>query len=499
MDRAGLAALTEIRTALLEFKKSGKTIVAYSDVYDQSHYYLASAADEIFADPLGEFMIRGFAVYNRYYGEGLERLGVDVNYFQAGKYKSYGEIYTRSSMSEAAREENLTWSGELWSNYVKTVSSSRGLSEKEFNDFIDDYVILLSHSGGSTVNTALQTHLIDGLLDRNDLRNHMAQICGYSFEYDSFNQIFFEDYLYLNRKEMIPSFNSKVAVISASGTIYNGYADPGKIGGDSLVEMLDSVQMDKNYKALVLRVDSGGGSAFASEIIRRKLEKLRASGVPVVVSMGSVAASGGYWIATASDEIWAQETTITGSIGVFSIIPTFEDPLKDILGVHVDGVGTTWLAGSMRFDKNLDHQVGKIYQSSVDFIYSEFLSRVSESRKQSVEEIHKIAQGRVWSGEEALNIGLVDKIGGLSDAVESAAELAGLEENAYSAEFIVREIPMSDQILETLLNSSVSDRFLKNFSLLKLLSENQVWNSLKDLEDLNDPSGIFALSTLMFE
>nr|MDA3811006.1 signal peptide peptidase SppA [Spirochaetaceae bacterium] len=499
MRGAGLAALTEIRTSIEQFKSSGKKVISYSDAYNQSQYYLASASDEIYVDPLGDFIITGFAVYNRYYGEGLERLGVDVNYFHAGKYKSYGEVYTRSSMSDEAREENLHWSGDLWSNYVSTVSSSRNLMESQFNKFINSYVELLLESNGNSVKTALNATLVDGLLDRDELRSLMIDISGYSFESDSFNQIQFENYLKLEKGELAVPVKDKIAVIVASGTIYNGYQDPGNIGGDSLVTLLDTVQKDNSYKALVLRVDSGGGSAFTSEIIRRKLEKLRKSGIPVVVSMGSVAASGGYWISTASDEIWAQATTITGSIGVFSLLTSFEDPLKEYLGVTVDGVGTTWLAGSMRSDRNLDPQVGKIFQSSVDHIYSEFLSRVSESRGKSVDDVHKIAQGRVWSGEEALKIGLVDKQGGLSDAINSAGALAGLEEDSFGAVIIQQEIPIGNQIINTILNASISEKIFRDFSLFKMYGEVDVLNKMNDLKELNDPSGVYALSTLMFE
>lgn len=499
MKSGGLAALTELRSALQDFKNSGKTIIAYSDSYTQAYYYLASVADEIFADPLGDFLIRGFAVYNRYFGEGLERLGVDVNYFHAGKYKSYGEVYTRSSMSEAAREENLKWSGDLWASYVNTVSHSRGLTVSDFNIFIDDYVSLLQKSGGSPVKTALDSKLLDGLFTRSELREHMVGISGYSFENKTFNQINYKDYLQMKNGDISGSHRDQIAIISASGTIYNGVRDPGSIGGDTLVKMLDKVQNNDSYKALVLRIDSGGGSAFASEIIRRKLESLRVSGVPVVVSMGSVAASGGYWISTASDEIWAQETTLTGSIGVFSLIPTIEKPLNEYLGINIDGVGTTWLAGSLRSDLDMDPQVGKIYQNSVDHIYKEFLSIVSESRDQSVEDIDKIAQGRVWSGKEALSIGLVDKLGGLNKAVESAAAIAGLTEDSYGVQFIKQTIPVSDQIIETILSSSVSHKFMKNFTFMNLFSENLIWKRLYELKELNDPSGVYALSTLIFE
>lgn len=498
MKGAGLGALTEIRTALVRFKESGKKIIAYSDAYGQSHYYLASTADKIFADPMGDFFIEGFAVYNQYYGEGLERLGVDVNYFHAGKYKSFGEVYTRSSMSEEAREENLKWSGDLWKHYVDTVSASRGMEPSQFNRFIDNYVDLLEKSGGSPVKTALEVSLLDGLLDRDELRGYMTEISGYFFDRDTFNQIRFEDYLQLNRTEKSPVMG-KIAVIGASGTIYNGYEAPGNIGGDSLAELINAVQFDSSYKAVVLRIDSGGGSAFASEIIRRQLEKLRQSGVPVVISMGSVAASGGYWIATASDEIFAQPTTITGSIGVFSLLVTFEDPLNEYLGVTVDGVGTTWLAGTMRSDRDLNPKVGKIYQNSVDNTYGEFLSLVSDSRGKTVDEIHKIAQGRVWSGEEAVEIGLVDKLGGLDEAIESAAMLAGLERETYVAEFIRPSIPISDQVLSSILNSSISEKILKDLSLFSWMGENTLMRKLKSFDELNDPSQIYALSELMFE
>ena len=499
MGNAGLAALTEIREALQHFQSNGKKIISYSDYLSQGQYYLASVSDEIYLDPMGELLITGFSVYQRYYGEGLERLGVDVNYFHAGKYKSYGEVYTRSSMSEPAKEENRKWSENLWNEYVSTISGSRNLTVADFINYINNYVNLLEKAGGSTVQTALDAGLIDGMLKRDELRSHMIEISGYSSENDSFNQIFFDSYLMNKSNEFQKVHKEKVAIITASGSIYNGYEDPGNIGGDTLSGLLETVLFDSSYKALVLRIDSGGGSAFASEIIRRQLERLRESEVPVVISMGSVAASGGYWMATASDEIWAHPTTLTGSIGVFSLITTFEDPLNKYLGVNVDGVGTTWMAGSMRSDMDLDPQVGRIFQSSVDNTYNQFLKLVGDSRDLSINEVNEIAQGRVWSGSDAHEIGLVDFLGGLSDAVDSAALLAGLNENEYNAVFIKQEIPLSNQLINSFLNSSVVEKINKNLHLFQTLTENTVIKKLKELDELKDPSGIYALSAIMFE
>ena len=498
MESAGMAALTEIRQALLRFREEGKTIIAYSDYYDQVNYYLASAADEIYADPLGDFFIQGFSLYNWYYGEGLERLGVDVNYFHAGKYKSYGEVYTRSSMSDEAREANRKWSGDLWNHYVETVSSGRSITPDKFNRFIDDYVRLLDEAGGNSVRAAVRVSLLDGLMDRSEIQDRLIDLCGYSLEYGSYNQIYYNDYLVLERDLFAPE-GDKVAVINASGTIYHGYEDPGNIGGESLSELIEAVQFDNSYKALVLRVDSGGGSAFASEIIRRKLQRLRDSGVPVIVSMGSVAASGGYWISTASDEIWAQPTTITGSIGVFSLVATYQDPLKEYLGVNVDGVGTTWLAGGMRSDRELDPRVGDIFQQSVDFIYRQFLGYVSLVRGMTVDEVDAVAQGRVWSGVQARDLGLVDKLGGLDEAVKSAALLAGLDEGSYATEFVRQEIPFGDQMLTALLDKAVIRSFAADLSGFFTVAENPVIKKLRNLEELNDPSGIYALTELNFQ
>ncbi len=498
MGGAGLGALTEIRRSLEKFKESGKTVIAYSDSYNQGQYYLASVADKIFVDPMGDFLITGFSVYNQYYGEGLERLGVDINYFHAGKYKSAGEVYTRSSMSDEEKEQNLEWSGDLWSHYVSEVSASRGIEKKQFNMFINNYIELLYQADGSSVKTALDAGMVDGLMDRREIRSYMMDISGYSVDSDTFNRIAFEDYLNIKQKLKYTG-NEKIAVITSRGTIYNGWQSPGNIGCDTLVELIDKVQLDSSCKALVLRVDSGGGSAFASEIIRRKLQLLRASGIPVVISMGSVSASGGYWIATASDEIWAQPTTLTGSIGVFSLISTFEDPLNKYLGVNVDGVGTTWLAGSMRSDRKLDKEVGKIFQSSVNNVYNKFLTLVGESRGLPVEAVDEIAQGRVWSGSDAKELGLVDELGGLMDAIESAAKLAGLGDGNYSTVLIQQDIPISDQILRTVLNSSVKLGIFDSFEFFSKIAGNQAILKLDDLEQLNDPSSVYALSTVIFE
>lgn len=486
---AGLGALTEIRDALVNFKKKGKTIIAYSDHYEQGGYYLASVANEIYADPMGDFFISGFSVYNWYYGEGIDRLGIDINYFHAGKYKSYGEVYTRSSMSDEAREANEKWTGDLWNYYVNSVSLARSIKPEQFNRFIDNYVELLEQAGGNSVRAAVRVALIDGLMNRSEIREKMIDLCGYSSDSDTFKQIYYEDYLTL-KKDLTSREGNKVAIINGSGTIYNDYEDPGNIGGDSMAELIDQVLYDSSFKALVLRVDSGGGSAFASEIIRRKLQQLRDSGVPVVISMGSVAASGGYWISTASDQIWAQPTSITGSIGVFSLVPTFQEPLKEYLGVNVDGVGTTWLAGSMSSDRKLDPKVGKIYQQSVDYIYRQFLSHVSQARGMDIEAVNNIAQGRVWSGIEAKKIGLVDHLGGLAQAVKSAALLAGLEEGSYSTESVTQEIPLGDQVLHSLLKNVRWDKWGIN------LFEKSLLKKLRDLAELNDPSGVYALTEL---
>jgi protease-4 len=486
---AGLGALSEIRDALVEFKDQGKSIIAYSDYFEQGAYYLASAADKIYADPMGDFLIRGFSVYNWYYGDGIDRLGVDINYFHAGKYKSFGEVYTRSSMSDEAREANGKWTGDLWDHYVNIVSRARSMKPEQFNRFIDNYVEILEQAGGNSVRAAVRVALLDGLMNRSEMEDEMIDLCGYSFERDSFKQIYYEDYLALERDLFLVEEN-KIAVINGSGTIYHGYEDPGNIGGDSMAELIDQVQYDSAFKALVLRVDSGGGSAFASEIIRRKLQRLRDSGVPVVVSMGSVAASGGYWISTASDEIWAQPTTITGSIGVFSLVPTFQEPLNEYLGVNVDGVGTTWLAGSMTGDRELDPKVGEIYQQSVDFIYRQFLGYVSQARGMTVDEVDAVAQGRVWSGIQARELGLVDNLGGLDKAVEAAARLAGLGEGEYGTEFVAQEIPLGDQMLTSFLENIKWDKWG-----IRIFEENLL-KKLRNLEELNDPSGVYALTEL---
>ncbi|MBN2655644.1 MAG: signal peptide peptidase SppA [Spirochaetales bacterium] len=499
MESAGMAALTEIRNALVRFREEGKTIIAYSDYYDQLNYYLASAADEIYADPLGDFFIRGFSVYNWYYGEGLERLGIDVNYFHAGKYKSYGEVYTRSSMSDEAREANRKWSTDLWNHYVETVSAGRSMKPEKFNLFINDYVRLLNEAGGNSVRAALRASFLDGLMERSEIQDRMIDLCGYSLAYSSFNQIYFDELLTL-KGDVFPADRDKVAVISASGTIYNGYEQPGNIGSETLTELIETVQFDNAYKALVLRIDSGGGSAFASEIVRRKLQQLRDAGIPVVISMGSVAASGGYWITTASDQIWAQPTTITGSIGVFSLMTTYQDPLQEYLGVNVDGLGTTWLAGSMRSDRKLDPRVGEIIQQSVDFIYRQFLGYVSLNRNMAIDDVDAVAQGRVWSGLQARELGLVDELGGLDQAVQSAAALAGLKDDEYSTEFIRQEIPLANQLLTAILeNSALSKLTGKLISLWNPLFGNQVLKKLGDLEGLNDPSGVYALTELNFK
>ncbi len=428
---AGLTKLQVLRQELQAFKASGKPIIATADNYTRNSYYLASLADEVYLHTMGLAVLEGYGRYRTYHKEGIDRLGLDWNIFKVGTYKSAVEPYMRDGMSEAAMEANQEWMGDLWTSYVADVAAARGLTQDQIEAYTEDVVRLMAEADGDTARLALDAGLVDTLAHRDEVRSRLIELVGEDDESHSFHQVGLAAYLEALGEER-PSRQQEdgdgtVALVVARGTILNGSQPPGTIGGDSTASLIRQARHDEDVKAIVLRVDSGGGSAFASEIIRRELALARDEGKKVVVSMGTVAASGGYWISTSSDEIWASPNTITGSIGIFGMLPTYQKPLAKYLGTRVDGVGTNWMAGALRADREIDPRLAEIFQMGIERGYEEFLARVSEARNMSRDDVDAIAQGRVWSGADAYDLGLVDQLGDLDQAIASAIQLAGME------------------------------------------------------------------------
>jgi protease-4 len=455
LDASGLSKLQEIGAAIRDFRSSGKRVIAMGDSYSQIQYYLAAQAGEVYLDPMGEVSVHGFSYYRMYYKDAIDKLEVDSNVFKAGTFKSYTDQFSRSDMAPSEREETSLWLESLWSAYSQDVTRARSLPPTALKDFIAAQPGSVQAVSGDLAKMALQRGLVTSLKSRWQVADELKGLVGEDDDNHSFSGIGMNQYLAAVRSKHVLKSRSdaKVGIVVASGEIFDGRQLPGKIGGESTSDLLREARYDNAVKAVVLRVDSPGGSEFASEKILREVQALRKAGKPVVVSMSSYAASGGYYIAAAANQIFASPTTITGSIGVFSYIPTFQRTLEK-LGVKVDGLGTTPLAGDMRFDRALGPVTKQVLQASVDHAYQQFLRRVADGRKKPVEEVDKIAQGRVWAGADAERIGLVDHLGGLKDATDSAAKLAQLGAD-YDTDYIETELSLKEQLLMQIRSQAV--------------------------------------------
>jgi protease IV len=455
LDASGLSKLQEFGNALRDFRTSGKRVIAMGDSYSQPQYYVAAQAGEVYLDPMGEVELHGFSYYRMYYKDAIDKLEVDSNVFRAGTFKSYTDQFSRSDMAPSEREETSVWLESLWNAYSQDVTRARSLPATALKDYISAQPASLQAVNGDLAKMAMQRGLVTALKSRRQVADDLKGLVGENESNHSFNGIVMSEYLAAVRSKSVLKSKSdaKVGVVVASGEIFDGHRLPGSIGGESTSELLRQARFDSAIKAVVLRVDSPGGSEFASEKILREVQALRKAGKPVVVSMSSYAASGGYYIAAAANQIYASPTTITGSIGVFSYIPTFQRSLEK-LGVKVDGLGTTPLAGDMRFDRALGPVTKQVLQASVDHAYQQFLRRVADGRKKSVEEIDKVAQGRVWSGTDAQRIGLVDHLGGLKDATDAAAKLAELGSD-YDVDYIETELSLRQELLMQIRSQAV--------------------------------------------
>jgi protease-4 len=433
----GVAKLEEIARAVERFRETGRPVIATGDFYDQSQYYLAAHADEIYLDPEGLLFIDGYGYYRTYMQEALAKLDIDVNVFRAGRFKSYTDQFSRNDMSEAEKEETRAWIDSVWKYYQSSIESARGLDGGTIAGYVGDLVPAMRSNGADMAAFALERGLVTDLKSRREVEERLIALTGESDDDDhTFRGISHRDYLAAVRSKeaLVHHAADKVGIIVASGTVLDGEHPPGAIGGDTVAQLLRDARFDESIDALVLRIDSPGGSVFASEVIRREVEALRAAGKPVVASMSSTAASGGYYIAMGADQIWASPATITGSIGVLAVFPTFERTLNKF-GLHVDGIGTTELSGDFRLDRSLSDAAAELLQLRVDANYSSFVEHVAEARGLTFEQADEIAQGRVWSGDDAARIGLVDQLGGFDDALDAAAELADLDDD-YAVEYL---------------------------------------------------------------
>jgi protease-4 len=422
MRPTGFSTLREIAAGVDRFKASGKKVVAWGSSYDQRQYYIAAHADEVYLHPLGMVYLSGFGGVRNYYKDALDKLGVTVNVMRVGTFKSAVEPFIANAPSPASLEADTLLYGGMWKTYVDAVEKERKLPAGAIMRGIDEAPQRLAAAGGDSAKFALAEKLVDALKTRDELRALMIERGAKDEDEKTFRQISFDDYL----AHVKPSLaGDAIGVVVAEGEIVDGMAPAGTVGGLSTANLIRKARDDKDVKAVVLRVDSPGGSVFGSELVRRELELTRAAGKPVVVSMGDVAASGGYWISTASDEIVADAATITGSIGVFALLPSADQTLAK-LGVHPAGVGTTWLRNADDPRLPLDPRLAQLVQTNVDHIYLDFTTKVAAARKTTPEKIDAVAQGRVWTGAQAKERGLVDTIGLFGDAVRSAAARAKL-------------------------------------------------------------------------
>ena len=428
LQPTGYASLREVAAALAKFRASGKQIVAFGENLSQTQYLLAAQADEVYLDPMGSLMLEGLGRYRQYYREGLQdKLGVDVHLFKVGEYKSAAEPYVLDAASKEAKEADLYWMNDVWQRLLADIAKVRKTTPEALAAGIDTLPEGIAAAGGDLAKYALQQKLVDGLKTQEEVEDLLIERGVADEDSDTgFRAIGLTGYLtQLDAKINPLDKRPQVAVVVAEGEITDGDQPAGRVGGLSTSALLREARDDDDVKAVVLRVDSPGGGVYASEQIRREVAALKKAGKPVVVSMGDLAASGGYWISMNADRIYADPSTITGSIGIFGLFPTVDRGLAK-LGVRTDGVSTTRYAGAFDVTRPLDAGVGQVVQAVIEKGYRDFTGKVAQARGRSVEQVDAVAQGRVWSGEQAKARGLVDAMGGLDAAVSEAATRAKL-------------------------------------------------------------------------
>lgn len=444
---SGFATLREIRRKLMEFRsESGKPVIAYAEFYTQGAYYLATAADAVYLQPKGDLDYRGLHSEYMFYKGLFEKLDIDVQFIRGSnnRFKSFGEVFTEDHMSEANREQIKLLLDGLWNDHIAAVSEQRKIEPARLNVIVDSLLV-------NNADAAVRLGLIDGVKYRDEvldiIKERMALDADEKIEFADLNDYRRSFTPGRDDKEEVKGRKDKLAIIYAQGGIASGESEDGTIGSTSLSETIREAREDSTIKAIVLRVNSPGGSGLASDVIWREV-KLATAVKPVVVSMGDVAASGGYYISAAATKIYAEPTTITGSIGVFGIIPNMQGFFNNKLGITFDGAKTHHYADMMTTTRPLTEQEKRIIQQYVDEFYDGFKERVAEGRKMTVAQVDSVGQGRVWTGSDAKARGLVDELGGLEDAVKAAAKLAGLED--YKEVEMPHQKNMIEQILEDL-------------------------------------------------
>ncbi len=435
-------SLAYIGKAIEEFKTSGKPVYAIGDSFSQPQYYLASFADDIYLSPQGSIGIFGFSTNSIYYKSLLEKLKISSHIFRVGTYKSAVEPLMRDDMSPEARDANQQWLDALWGNYLSTLANNRETTDKQIFPGADAILVQLRAAKGNSAQYALKQKLVDKIYTHEESENILSKHFGWNKEDKQFNNISIYDYSAQTANTAV-SNTGNIAVIVVQGAIMDGPQTPGIAGGDTIAAQIRDARLDDNIKAIVLRVNSPGGSVSASDLIRSELASVRAAGKPVVVSMGGMAASGGYWISTPANYIIASPSTLTGSIGIFGVINTFENSLESI-GVYTDGVSTSPLA-DISLTKGISPQFADMMQITIENGYETFIGLVAQSRNKTPAEIDKIAQGRVWIGQDALKNGLVDQLGDFDDAVMKAAELAKID--SVELDWMTPELSFMDQLL----------------------------------------------------
>ncbi len=490
MGSIGLNQLQAIGAALTEFKSSGKKVIAAEDFYRQKAYYLASFADEIYLNPMGAVDLHGIGTYRLYFKDAIDKLKINYNIFRIGTFKSALEPVMRNSMSTAARSQNMSWLSALWNTISSDIIRERKLDKNAITTYTENIDRELTRAGGDTAQLALQTGLVDALKNREELRNYLTSLSGKNDD-GGFKHIKFNDYLSSITRSFSGPLDSdgSIGVIIAQGAILNGEQPVGFIGGDSLASLIRKAREADNIDGLVIRIVSGGGSVFASEIIRQEILEFKKSGKPIVVSMGEVAASGVYWIAADADEIWASPVTLTGSIGIFAAIPTFENSLSE-LGIYSDGVGTTSLAAALDLTRPLAPLLKKAIDINLQHGYEQFLNIVSKGRSITNEEIRTVAEGRVFDGRKALELGLVDKLGTLEDAISSAANLAQLDD--YSATYIRRPLSVKEEFFQIFSSSMMDTLISATIPPVIIKTLGQLIRPVTEIMLFNDPKGLYA-------
>jgi protease-4 len=494
---SGLSKLQTLAVAIDDFRESGKPVIASADFFTQQAYYLAAHADEVYMHHQGIVFLQGYGAYRNYYKDAIDMLRIDWNVFRVGTHKSFVEPFTRMDMSPEDREARTRLISQFWNTYQDDVTAARGLADGAIDGYAQNMVEYGAAANGDVSQMALDRGLVDGLVGRAQLREILKEYAGADADdetdYAAVGMGRYLDHMSLVHGPRLQDDN--VAVVVASGNIVDGSQPPGTIGGESTAALLRRALKDDSVKAVVLRVDSPGGSMFASEVITDEIVALQEAGKPVVASMSSVAASGGYWISVVADKVFASPSTVTGSIGIFGMFPTYQRTLE-MVGVASDGVGTTPWSGALRPDREMPDEMKQLFQMVIEDNYDDFIARVAEHRQLEKDYVDSIAQGQVWSGRDALDKGLVDALGTFEDAIAAAAELAGIDEDAYGRKLIEKQLTPTEQMILDMLSifriAGIDPERLVDAPTPVERFANGLQKMLARIGQFNDPQGVYS-------